>query len=504
MELTSINFAILLLGMAFCFQVGSIFRVVYKRVSTRPELLVFSLFNFSLAGILACRLSMLSNFSNRYLALSLFQLQGAFGCALAATFVHFTYLVTKHPIEKALSPRRIYPLAAFMAFLFFTPLVLHVAPVGTSPNNYDDNEVGPLFAVCAGLTMTCGMMPCYLLFSTLRKLRGLPSELVAGAPPDEENDVAELILLPRHLTLILRGTFVLMASLLIDLVWFLNPITNAPIHFTALGAIYLSVAAARALSDDIVRGERRKYYLEADAQARLKSLRDAQHQLKNQIAAIKLPLQTAVRGLERDRGREFQEVKLAEAIQETEELQETLDTMLNVARVEAGIPLYLGTKVPVDLTVLLEPLCQKRAEREATPKAIRYRVETVLPMPSIYLPTAVKQVFFNLIDNAFKYSPENSTISIQISVQETGRTVTVRICDQGKGVPVQDQERIFNEPFYRGAEDTRETPGTGLGLNLARRYVEAMAGKLWVESEGEGKGSAFVVTLPIETASITS
>ena len=127
------------------------------------------------------------------------------------------------------------------------------------------------------------------------------------------------------------------------------------------------------------------------------------------------------------------------------------------------------------------------------------RVESELPHPSVYLRvTIVSEILHNLIDNAFKYSPPGSPILVRIGVGNTDADLIVEVLDHGKGVAPEDRDRIFTQPFYRGATGSRETAGTGLGLNLARRYAEAMGGKIWVESAGSGQGSTFIVALPYE------
>jgi two-component system sensor histidine kinase KdpD len=263
--------------------------------------------------------------------------------------------------------------------------------------------------------------------------------------------------------------------------------------------IFLSAVTAFVLARDIARGERQKIHLATVAQARLTSLSDAQHQLKNQIASISRPLMTAMRGVERGAPIGFVKDKLATAIRESEELQQTLDIMLNAARLEADRPLDIGWKASVDLAALLEMLCSKRASLASTSGGERYRIEVTIPSVRVFVhEAALKQVLNNIIDNAFKYSPDESLIEVQATVQEPVQMLYIRIRDGGVGISPEDQERIFNEPFYRGSADSRETPGTGLGLNLARRYVEAMHGTVQVESRGAGTGSTFVIALPYE------
>jgi two-component system phosphate regulon sensor histidine kinase PhoR len=105
------------------------------------------------------------------------------------------------------------------------------------------------------------------------------------------------------------------------------------------------------------------------------------------------------------------------------------------------------------------------------------------------------QVFCNLLDNAIRHSPPDTTISVSA---ETGiEAVTFRVADEGSGIPQQHQGRIF-ERFYRvDKERSRASGGTGLGLSICKNAVTGMGGKMWVKSppDGRSKGSAFYFTL---------
>ena len=98
-----------------------------------------------------------------------------------------------------------------------------------------------------------------------------------------------------------------------------------------------------------------------------------------------------------------------------------------------------------------------------------------------------------LLGNAVKYSPPGSTIAI--SASETEDTVTVRVCDQGPGIPPNELESIFDR-FYRGSRARDLIPGTGMGLSVARDIINAHQGRLWAENRQEG-GAKFSFTLPI-------
>jgi signal transduction histidine kinase len=104
------------------------------------------------------------------------------------------------------------------------------------------------------------------------------------------------------------------------------------------------------------------------------------------------------------------------------------------------------------------------------------------------------QVFKNFLSNSVKYSDPGTPISVSVSTRESFATVSVR--DAGRGVPVNQLDRVF-DPFFRASnvEDTSETAGIGLGLHLCRDIIERHGGKVWVESE-EGVGSTFYASLP--------
>ena len=98
----------------------------------------------------------------------------------------------------------------------------------------------------------------------------------------------------------------------------------------------------------------------------------------------------------------------------------------------------------------------------------------------------------NLIHNAIKYSPENTTIAIK--VEQIDKNIIFKVTDQGRGIPKKDQKHIFNRYFR--AENAINDQGTGIGLNIVKGHLENLGGSIHFESE-ENKGSVFIVKLPI-------
>lgn len=110
----------------------------------------------------------------------------------------------------------------------------------------------------------------------------------------------------------------------------------------------------------------------------------------------------------------------------------------------------------------------------------------------------LKQILLNLVSNAIKFTPAGG--EVHVSAERRGADVWVSVRDTGIGVQAADRERIFAQFEQVDSSLARRHQGTGLGLALCRRFVELHGGRIWVESEGAGRGSTFIFTLPCEAA----
>jgi signal transduction histidine kinase len=106
----------------------------------------------------------------------------------------------------------------------------------------------------------------------------------------------------------------------------------------------------------------------------------------------------------------------------------------------------------------------------------------------------IKQILLNLLSNAVKFTPEGGRIGIK--ARQTDGSVEISVADTGIGIAPEDQPKIFEEFRQVGSDYSHKVEGTGLGLTLAKKFVELHGGRIWVESE-VGKGSKFTFTLPI-------
>jgi two-component system sensor histidine kinase KdpD len=105
-----------------------------------------------------------------------------------------------------------------------------------------------------------------------------------------------------------------------------------------------------------------------------------------------------------------------------------------------------------------------------------------------------EQVLFNLLDNAAKYVPPGTVITV--AARPEGRQMRITIQDEGEGVPEMDRERVFDK-FYRVRAADRKRAGTGLGLAIARGFMEAMGGSITVANRADGPGAIFTLVLPL-------
>lgn len=213
------------------------------------------------------------------------------------------------------------------------------------------------------------------------------------------------------------------------------------------------------------------------------------HDLKTPLARI----QGMIELVKRDTNplSEEQKTALKSIRQSTEDLLNFISTILNFSRLESeGAHLNLKSK---DVnTVINEALI--KCEDLARSKSIKISKE-LEPLFSIKLdPDLMRQVIFNLIENAIKYSPEGTEIKIRS--EEKDHYVCVSVSDQGIGIPEDEISRLFMKFFRSRKAKNSPIKGSGLGLYLSKYFVELHKGRLIAVSE-ENKGSTFTIELPI-------
>ena len=167
-----------------------------------------------------------------------------------------------------------------------------------------------------------------------------------------------------------------------------------------------------------------------------------------------------------------------------------VDDLLNLGRIEAG---FDTGKELLDLGLLIKQTVNNLISRITLEKQT---INVNLPenIPQIFAsPVQIRQLLDNLITNSSKYSPKESTINLNVHLEQN--QIILQVIDQGIGIPSVDMPYIFDK-FYRSGNVNANTPGSGLGLAIVKSIVENHMGRIWVDSS-LGEGSTFTVVLPV-------
>jgi two-component system phosphate regulon sensor histidine kinase PhoR len=215
------------------------------------------------------------------------------------------------------------------------------------------------------------------------------------------------------------------------------------------------------------------------------------HEFKTPLTAIQGFAETLLAGALDDpsNNRRFLEIIRNHAIR----LARLTNDLLKLARIEAGkLEVEFST---VGLMELIEA-CAETTLLKADRKEITLEIEVPPKLPAVRGDAGLmRDVLQNLLDNAIQYTSQGG--HIRVTADAGDRDAVVTVADTGIGIPLADQERIF-ERFYRvDAARSREAGGTGLGLSIAKHIVEAHGGRLWVEST-VGQGSRFSFSIPLD------
>jgi two-component system phosphate regulon sensor histidine kinase PhoR len=214
------------------------------------------------------------------------------------------------------------------------------------------------------------------------------------------------------------------------------------------------------------------------------------HELKTPITSIKGFVETLLAGALKEP--ENAEKFLRIIGQQTDRLNEIIDDLLSLSRIEQEAERHQIAFARGNLKEVLQAASQV-CEAKATAKNISLEVICPDALRASLNAPLLEQALVNLIDNAVKFSPANSTVWVE--AEEAGSEIVIRVRDQGGGIPPEHLDRIF-ERFYRvDAGRSRKEGGTGLGLAIVKHIAQAHRGRVSVES-APGKGSAFAIIIP--------
>jgi len=170
-----------------------------------------------------------------------------------------------------------------------------------------------------------------------------------------------------------------------------------------------------------------------------------------------------------------------------------INNILDLSKIEAG-----RTELQPEAIILCFLVDEISAVMKGVATLRKISIDVDIPddFPTIEAdPTHVKQILYNLISNAVKFSPENSTVTVSARALPATDSIEIRVTDQGIGIDPKDHELIFQEFRQAHGPHGGRPQGTGLGLALVKRFVEMHGGSIRVESE-LGLGSAFFIVLP--------
>lgn len=229
-------------------------------------------------------------------------------------------------------------------------------------------------------------------------------------------------------------------------------------------------------------------------QMRKSFVANASHELRSPLTSIQGFLQAMLDGTIEDGDRnQYLEIVLSE----TRRLGSLINSMLDLSRLESGAtPMNMSV---FDVNRLINQITQ-RFEPSLVKKQIGINCKFESDERRVYADKdKITQVLVNLVDNAIKYSPQNSEIDILTHIH--GKKIYISVKDMGEGISKKDQMLIWDR-FYM--TDKARTPsknkGTGLGLSIVKRIIEEHKEAIWVESS-KGLGATFIFTLPLENSS---
>jgi len=268
----------------------------------------------------------------------------------------------------------------------------------------------------------------------------------------------------------------------------------------ALGFGYYLIKSVKA---EVQRKEELQYMSDqlAKANDQLKKLDNAKsdfisiasHQLRTPLTSIKGFISLLSEG-SYGKITPIQQETLNKVYQSNERLIHLVEDLLDISRIESGRMEF--NFAPCQLANLCQEVADGFAIRAKNNKLYLEYKNPVVLLPEIIIDGGkVREVISNMVDNALKYTPKGGVI---IKLEQKEANLRVTISDTGIGVPVTELPYLFSK-FSRGKDVGRlNATGTGLGLYVGKSMIEANGGKIWAESEGEGKGSQFIIELPIK------
>lgn len=214
------------------------------------------------------------------------------------------------------------------------------------------------------------------------------------------------------------------------------------------------------------------------------------HELRSPLASIQLSFET----LQRHKLQEATRDKIFGMVnKDLERLSLLVERILIAGRLDKGIIDYKNGQDEIDVKDLIHHVLSQQLHLDPKlPLRTTVNCSETLSMQGSRLGLSI--VLANLFENAIKYSPSDATILVQVDIKDY--EVWIQVEDHGMGLTKKEQRKVF-KLFHRSPRAlSRAVPGTGLGLYIVESITLSMGGRIWVESEGIGKGAQFIVAFP--------
>ena len=217
------------------------------------------------------------------------------------------------------------------------------------------------------------------------------------------------------------------------------------------------------------------------------------HELRTPLTSIKGYSSLLIAGKLGDVSKGVRE-RLEKINKHSDNLVQLINNLLDIARIELG-KTTMNLSKNHDLRLMVESV-RDLLTPQLRSKNIHFATTVGDQVPFVDLDhNQIERVLINLVNNAIKFTPENGSITVTITSDE--KKITCAVTDTGIGMKKEDMELLFTE-FYRVENDINNSVnGSGLGLALCKKIIQAHNGKIWVESE-PGRGSTFYFTLPLD------
>ncbi|MBZ5673636.1 MAG: HAMP domain-containing histidine kinase [Acidobacteriia bacterium] len=214
------------------------------------------------------------------------------------------------------------------------------------------------------------------------------------------------------------------------------------------------------------------------------------HELKTPVASMRLYLETLqTRAVDEAKRKDFYRIML----EDSDRLLETIEQILRTGRI--GHSGRKPTLSRLDLGGLVqECVARARTLYGLSPESLSFEPNS--PITILADMDEIRAAVSNLIDNAVKYSGATVKVSVEIAATDE-KNVAIRVRDEGPGISKTELKAIFKRFYRASGPSAPRVPGTGLGLYIVRSVAKRHGGRAWAESEGPGRGSTFVLQLPI-------